>query len=335
MERRSVAILAVGVVAVVAIAAIAFGPMGLVGLSTPWTNLDQPANGDNTGDGPRPNAFEMPSWHEGDRWTYEVNASSSHESPVAAYEGAASATGNLTRTVVSADETMYNVSVEATFHAQWMLNPTPDEVGASGSTMLDDRMSFKDVTVDGYTWYRTSDLAILKEVRTVAFGGSFQTDSGSYNVSYTATVETTYDPAFDVWAFPLDANDTWNATSNATVHVMTNWTVESPHGAWGFWKDLTFTRPVRLFLMSGAPEAIVTPAGTFPSIPVRIGLPHIDREQASDHTEGAEGLDHDVPVARDHSVEAWWSGTAKNVVQIRFAAWGSGVNLVLTSYHLG
>lgn len=326
MQRKTLVIIA-GVVAAVAIAAIAFGPAGLVNLSAPTTNRDEPGNGGNPG--PQPTALDVPTWHEGDSWTYEVNASSDET-----IRDGPSATGSITRTIVSADASTYNVSVQGSFHARWTLNPIPHG-DAAGSIMLDYHMFFEDVTVNGYTWVRTSDLAIVKEVRTVHFEGTFETDAGAHNASYTATVETTYDPALNVWAFPIEANETWNATSTATVHISTDWRVDDPHGAWEFGQDLSMTRDVRLFMMSGAAEDIETPAGTFPSIPVRIGLPALGRAETSDLMDVAAGLDHDVPVPRDHFVETWFSGTAKNVVKVSLFLGGFKVDLALGAYHLG
>lgn len=326
MQRRTLVITA-GVVAAVAIAAIAFGPAGLVNLSTPRTNPDEPGNGGNQG--PQPNALDVPTWHEGDSWTYEVNGSADKTS-----RDGPSATGRITRTVVSADASTYNVSVQGSFHADWTLNPIPHGV-APGSIMLAYHMFFEDATVDGYTWVRTSDLAIVKDVRTVRFDATFETDAGAYNASYTATVETTYDPALDVWAFPIEANETWNATSTATVRISKDWRVDDPHGAWEFGQDFNVTRDVRLFMMSGAAEDIGTPAGTFPSIPVRIGRPALGGTGTSDLMDVTVGLDCDVPVPHDHSVEMWFSGTAKNVVKVSFYLGGFKVSLVLSAYHLG
>lgn len=325
MQRKTLVIIA-GVVAAVAIAAIAFGPAGLANLFAPTTSPDEPGNGGNPG--PHPTALDVPTWHEGDSWTYEVNASlveTSGDGP--------SATGSITRTVVSADASTYNVSVQGSFHARWTLNPIPDG-DAVGSIMLHYHMLFEDATVAGYTWVRTSDLAVAKEVRTVHFEGTFVTDAGAYDASYTATVETTYDPALNVWAFPIEANETWDAASTATVRISTHWRVDDPHGAWEFGEDLNVTRDVRLFMISGAAEDIETPAGTFPSIPVRIGLPALDRAATSDLLDVAAGLDQDVLVPRDHSVETWFSGAAKNVVKVSLYLGGFKVDLALSAYHL-
>src|SRR5207245_5081377 len=40
------------------------------------------------------------------------------------------------------------------------------------------------------------------------------TARGWFNVSYSATVQTTYQPALDIWAFPIEENETWNVSSN-------------------------------------------------------------------------------------------------------------------------
>jgi len=324
MQRKVLAAIVASVVAVVAIAAIAFGPANLANLANPGTNPNLP----DTGTGPRPTSVDAPTWHVGDTWTYQANMSGAGKDP-----DGPSASGNLTRTVVSADADHYNVSLEGSFHVSRVIDPAPDTDMANASMMTMCVPFLRNATVTGYTWYRTSDLALLKEVRAVELGGSIQTEGGTYNASYSATVETTFDPALDVWSFPLEANETWNATSNATVHVSVQWHFDGPHIFWDFGKNFTFKVPVRLFLMSGETEDVTTPAGTFASIPVRIGVPAIVRAQA-DPADSAMGLDHEVPVARDHSVQMWFSGAAKNVVKTELFAGLIRVNLVLASYHV-
>ena len=329
MQRKFLGVLAAGVIAAVAIAAIAFGPAGLGNLSSPGSNPNEPG----TVTRPQPTAFDAPTWHQGDSWTYEVNSSSRSLQP----DGPA-ASGHLTRTVVSASASQYNLSLEGAFHVRWMVEPTPlaDASGAPAMTMCQSML--ENATVSGYSWYRASDLALQKEVRTVAVHGSSRTDAGVYDASYSATVETTFDPALDVWSFPLKANETWNATANATVHGWIQWQLSGPSVSWKEVANFTYTHSVRLFLMSGEAVDVSTPAGTFSSIPVSMGRPELDLTHAqitSDPADRAIGLDHEVPVERNHAMQAWFSGTAKNVVKVQMFAAGMRLNLVLSSYHLG
>lgn len=326
MQHKTLALIGI-VVAVVAIAAIAFGPAGLLTSSSPGTNPNDPGSGGNPG--PHPNALDAPTWHEGDSWTYLADASSGDVS-----RDGSSLSGTLTRTVVSADSSMYNVSVQGSFRARWVLNPIPGD-GSAGTIALEYRTLFDDATVDGYTWVRASDLAILKEVHTVHFEGTFEMDAHVYNASYTATVETTYEPALNLWAFPVEPNEMWEAASTASVHASTDWKIDGPQSPWEFGGEFNATREIRLFLVSGEPEDIETPAGTFTSIPVRIGLPVLGRSNVMDLADVAAGLDHEIPVPRDRAVETWFSETAKNVVRVSFLFGGFQANLVLSAYHLG
>src|SRR5207249_4275613 len=84
------------------------------------------------------------------------------------------------------------------------------------------------------------------EVRTVSVGGSSTTAAGIYDASYSATIETTFDPALNVWSFPLQANETWNATSTATVHGWIQWQLSGPNATWKEASNFTYTEPVRL-----------------------------------------------------------------------------------------
>ncbi len=329
MQRRSLAVIVAALVAAVAIASVAFAPEALRNLSNPGSNSNQPG----TGTGPQPTAFEVPTWAQGDSWTYDVNASSSGLQP----DGPA-ASGHLTRTVVSASGSQYNVSLEGSFHIRWMIDPTPLADGSGAAAMTMARSMLESATLGGYSWYRASDLALQKEVRTVAVHGSSTTAVGVYDASYSATIETTFDPALGVWSFPLQANETWNATSTATVHGWIQWQLSGPNATWKEASNFTYTEPVRLFLMSGAAVDVSTPAGVFSAIPVSMGRPELDVTHAGIATEPGDhamGFDHELPVERNHAMQTWFSGAAKNVVKAQLFAAGVRLNLVLSSYHLG
>ncbi|MCI4371934.1 MAG: hypothetical protein L3J78_04725, partial [Thermoplasmata archaeon] len=127
-------------------------------------------------------------------------------------------------------------------------------------------------------------------------------------------------------------------TSNATVRGWFQWELSGPNASWKAVANFTYTHPVRLFLMSGEAVDVATPAGTFSSIPVSMGRPELDLTHAgiaADPVDHAMGLDHELPVERDHALQVWFSGTAKNVVKAQMFAAGIRLNLVLSSYHLG
>src|SRR5207249_10405569 len=74
---------------------------------------------------------------------------------------------------------------------------------------------------------------------------SLRTARGWFNSSYTATVQTTYEPALDIWSFPLGENETWNVSSNATIRAMIQWHFEGPSASFGFWHTFNATVPIR------------------------------------------------------------------------------------------
>src|SRR5256885_13819267 len=157
-----------------------------------------------------------------------------------------------------------------------MVGPTPVADPSGASAMLMCRGMLENATLSGYSWYRASDLALLKEGRSVSVRGSSMTTAGMYDASYSATIETTFDPALDVWSFPLRANETWNARSNATVHGWITWHLSGPKGSWTDVANFTFSEPVRLFLMSGEAVDVSTPAGAVPFLPPGMGPPELD-----------------------------------------------------------
>src|SRR5207237_555286 len=194
MHRTTLAAIVVCIVGASAFVALAVGPTTLMNLANP----NRPG-GTEAGTGPRPNSFDAPTWHTGDTWTYDANASAG-----GVRADGPSATGSVTRTVISAAAT-----------------------------------------------------------------------ARTYNASYVATIMTDFDPALDVWSFPLQANETWNVTGNATVHGWIKWDLSGPNATYGAGVNFSYTVPVRLFMNSGATEDVSTPAGTFPAIPVTMGRPEI------------------------------------------------------------
>src|SRR5947207_14447531 len=70
MHRTTLAAIVVCLVFASAFVALAVGPTTLMNLANP----NRPA-GPEAGSGPRPNSFDAPTWHMGDTWTYEANAS--------------------------------------------------------------------------------------------------------------------------------------------------------------------------------------------------------------------------------------------------------------------
>lgn len=313
------------VVVVIALASMALAPGGPFRPYGPATSPEETPEPDVPLPGPL--AFDQPSWQVGDTWTYESRPQFSIVDQVGFPSGAR---GSLTRTVVSVDGAIVNVSSAGSFHARWTFSPSPDDPQFSITQRYP--MFFDDATMGGYTWYRASDLATLKEVRTIRFAGIVQTDASVHRAEYFAAVETTFDPALDIWSFPLAADEAWTARSVATTRAVVAWNLEVPNAPWTFGRELIEVRPVEVPLRSGAAEDIATPAGTFSAIPVRVVKPDITILTSPASFDVAAGLEQDVPIPRDHTSEAWFSGTAKNVVMVTFGTGGYRLDLTLTRY---
>ena len=324
MQTKSLRITALAAVVAVAIAAVALGPLNLGNLGGPGTT---------NGNTPQSSSIGTPTWHTSDTWTYDVNASSPDTTDT--MWGRPSVTGSLTRTVVSADGSQYNVSVQGSFHIGRLIDPLRDPDIANASIRVLGHSNLDNATVVGYVLYRTSDLATVMEVRTVQVSGSIWTEARTFNASYTVKVETTYDPPLDVWSFPLRENESWNVSSNATIHVWTKWRLDGPNMYFEYGRNFTATVPIRLHLMSGASMDVTTPAGTFSAIPVRLALPGADLRTVDDRLGVVMGLGTDAFVEPRVPVETWFNGTAKNVVQAVGRAGGLRVDAVLASYHVG
>ena len=308
--------------AAIAVAALAFGPANLMRLGSPSST--------NT---PQASSVGVPTWHVGDSWTYNVNSTPPDAWIAGPAWGIPSLTGTLTRTVASADNSEYNVTVHGSFHLASVFDAGRDGNETNTTTLLLFRPIMENATVDGYAVYRASDLAELREVRTVSLKSSLWTLRGWFNVSYSATVMTTYEPALDIWSFPIEENKTWNVSSNATIHTMIAWRFDGPNNSFGFWHNFNVTVPIRLVLHSGELENVTTPAGTFSSIPVRVAFPSVDRLAADDHEGPVVGLGGDECGQPRLAAEAWFNGDVGNVVRAVSFIGGMKIVAELASFH--
>ncbi len=294
------------------------------------TGNDNGGNGGDNGDGgttpQEPVPIETPAWNVGDSWTYNVTSSSSEPSEYS--DRSFGVAGEFTRTVTAIEGDAYNVSVTGTFRIEGF-DLMQDSLLGNASIMVLTNVSLNQATVEGYSLYRTSDLAKLRDIRTIHLSGAIETEAGDYNLSYTKTIETTYDPAFDVWDFPLDENETWEAVTNATVRVWTEWAIEGPNLDYEDDHNFTATVPVYLLLMSGEREDVETPAGTFASLPVRPALPEIDSSSLDDRLGFLISLGSDTLTEPGSSAQLWFSAEAGNVVRAETIAFGSRIQVVL------
>ncbi len=326
MQRKALIVSVLATSLLLVAFAVAVGPENLTNFGSPNGTRPQPAAG----------PIGTPTWHVGDSWTYSVNASSAPDSTQSLW-GAPALEGTVTRTVDAADGSQYNVSLAATFHIGKVIDLSQETGYGNTSIMLHSSVVLNDATVDGYTLYRASDLAKVKEFRTVHISGSFYAEYDMYNAtinaSYTAKIETSYDPPLDVWSFPLGENETWEAASNATVHVWKVWRFDGPNWYIEKGRNATFTVPIRLLLASGVFEDVTTPAGTFSAIPVRVGLPVLDLGTTTDQMAFAMRLGDDGFGEPHTAVEAWFNGDVGNVVKAETLLDGMHVEIELTSYH--
>lgn len=336
MQRKMLTLLAVPLLAIaLAASAVAFVPGILNAFSA----------GPSTA-----TSFAAPSWKVGDTWTYNVSLGSmdaqvlpsemlvgtsmTNESLVA---------GTLTETVVGSVSTPYGQAWNTTVDATLALGEPQPEIGTQ--PMLD-TLSVHAVTLTGFVWYRASDLAPVYAVRTVHLGSTWTLSSGTwtdlgmlanatYSLNYTATTAISFAPPLETYAFPLQQNETWNATSNATVRYASTFDFSGPNVTFETSHAVNFTVPLHLTMRTGMFENVTTPAGTFRALPVTTSRgefgPVADRD-ASAMLNLTESMDVEVPHA---FALAWFSGQVGNVVRadIGIGAFeGPRVELDLVSY---
>ena len=291
-----------------------------------------------------------PAWKVGDTWTYNVSLASMDERQVLPEEmilqptpsSDALVAGTLTETVVGNVPTPYgpawNTTVDATLGFG---EPAP----ANGTQPVLQPVSMHAATVTGFVWYRTSDLAPIYALKTVSMGGTWTVSAGTitmfgtlanatYSLSYTSTTQVWYRPPLAVWHFPLVPNESWNVSSNATVHFASTFDLMGPNVTFATNHSATFTVPLDFAMRTGAFENLTTPAGTFHSLSV--WATHREFPEVSDADASATmNLTGDMDLSMPRVLaSAWFSGQVGNVVRadLGLGLYGPRVELDLVSY---
>jgi hypothetical protein len=159
--------------------------------------------------------MDRPTWTAGDFWQY-------------AFTGdifGAAGSGGMRIEVVGPDSTTVGTNTYPTYRARTWINIT------SGGVTL---------SVPGDAWFRTTDLALVRQTMSISFG------------PFSTTTTVTYDPPEEI-RWPLRAGVSWSATS--TVRTVTD--------------GSQFTDTETMSFIVQAETPVTVPAGTFTTTPLR------------------------------------------------------------------
>ncbi len=335
MQRKTLTLLAVPLLAVaLAASAVAFVPGILNAFSAgPVTAT----------------SIAAPTWKVGDSWTYNVSFASMDEAQVLPEEmllqpsvpTQALVLGTLTETVVGSVSTPYGAAWNTTVDASLGFGePAP----VVGTQPVLEPMAMHAVTVTGFAWYRASDLAPVYAVKTVSMESTWTVNAtlssmfgtlanATYSLSYTSTTQIWYHPPLSVWRFPLAENESWNVSSNATLHYASSFDFEGPNVTFASNHTANFTVPLDFAMRTGTFENVTTPAGTFRALSVAAvhrEFPEIADRDAS----AAMNLTGDMDLSMPRALaSAWFSGQVGNVVRadLGLGLYGPRVELDLVS----
>lgn len=337
MDRKMFTLIAVPLLAIaLAASAVAFVPGMLNAFSAGTSNAT---------------SVGAPTWKTGDTWTYNVSLAADADQVLpgemvpqttTAYPSAF-VLGTVTETVAGSVSTDYGPAWNTTVDATLRFGEPQPLVGsqpAMGS------LSMPGVSVSGFVWYRQSDLAPIYSVKTVdlerswtvngsTFWGLDLLANGTYSLSYRSTTQVWYHPALAIWQFPMQANESWNVSANATIRDDSTFAFMGPNVTFETNHTVTFTVPVRFAIQTGSFEDITTPAGTFRALKVsayhRV-MPEVPDADAGAMMNLTESTDLEMPHALS---SAWFSSQAGNVVKaVGFLGGVDGprVELDLVSY---
>lgn len=296
VARRLTIVAIVAAVSIAFVAAIVANPGFLGSLGDPPNTPNQETP-----------AVEVPTWTVGDRWTYNVTLSESPGDEPMPLSGPG-LTGVVTKEVTSVAGGAYNVSVVVAAS------------GAMATTMegsLDVRVT--EASLEGYTLFRTSDLARLMDVRTAHIEVDAMTLMGPVHGSLTLTATAAYEPTWDAWAFPIDETDDWDVRTNATVEVTSLLRIDGVSGDLEIGKNASFRVPLNYSVTSVGLEDVVTPAGTFAAMHAFVTLPEFDLD-LNDEISLILALDGDSIGVPNVALDVWFGESVGNVVRATASA---------------
>ncbi len=322
---------------IAAVVAIAIGITGVAAVSTGL--VGNPLSASTQGPTPA-GSLAAPAWQTNDTWVYNVTLSApalSDRITVLSGQETDIVRGTLTD---AAGDTVYNVTTSAVFDLRTAREP--ERLPGMEASPI----AFGSVHVDGYTWYRTSDLAVAAEARTVTAGGTLRTPMGNLAISFKETTEATFAPALAVLKFPLTTNETWNSDSMANVTLRMTLRIDTPTSFFQVERGMSRDVPARLGGETGpSMKQVKTPDGNFTALPVRFegrefndtrdgdGAPGMSEHDRGDGALGmlagmtpvANAMDRlggivasfGTPTLREGpGITAWYSAQAENVVKV-------------------
>ncbi len=336
MDRKMLTLLAVPLLALaVAASAVALVPGILNAFSAGPTNAT---------------SIATPAWKVGDTWTYNVSFGTTDTAQVLPGEmltepsmpTQALVVGQLTETVVGRVSTPYGQAWNTTVDVSMDFGQPQPMVGTQPVMQP---MTMPAATVSGFVWYRASDLAPVFAQKTVTLSHTWTANASTflgytvlgnatYTLSYTSTTQVWYHPPLTVWSFPLVENESWNATSNATIHYASTFEFTGPNMTFEASHSANFTVPIGFGMRTGAFENVTTPAGTFRALSVsafRGEAPVLPDRDASATMNLTGEMDFEMP---HPMASAWFSGQVGNVVKadVGLGFEGPRVELDLVSY---
>lgn len=337
VRKLSIVLASIGVVAaLLAVTAVALNP-GMLGVRSP----DAPAT--------TQTQIDVPTWSVGDAWSYDVNLTrvegdaqdilcDAHDDicditsePSDDLVARALVLGSLTASVAGIETTesgdVYNVSVTGSFELQPWEDRMPWE-------RLDHEVvpiHFGAVTIEGYSLYLVDSLALVKDVRTVHMTGEFSGDWGTATAALTLWTVKTYDPAIDLWAFPILPMESWVVESTASVDVTSVFRLDAPDYYVEVGRHRAFDVPIRLVAESGEFEEVTTPAGTFQAIPISFSPSMVAEREEMDAVGVATALDHGE-LRSEATFEVWFSSDVGAAVRLHAAVHGLDLEIVLVEY---
>ncbi len=296
MARRPLWILT-GIVAAAVI--VAAGAIGL---------MDWQAARQNTQAATSPNVTSIlpPSWTAGQAWTYNVSLTRIAPEVIGSYGDGLH--GVVTETVLGTVPTAfgdaYNVSLAGTFAMQGAYSiAAPQSIGAAN------------VSVHGYVWYRTSDLATIEAVRWVHFQHSTTVDNMTWTTDLSASIRIDYDPPLATWQFPLQSNESWNVSSNASVRYASAFELNGPNVTFGTTHYANATIPIRFHMETFEFSNVTTPAGTFWSLQASTLVGPVVMQLPDRGTDEGVNATTDLLTEPLHPIaNLWFSAQVGNVV---------------------
>ena len=210
------------------------------------------------------NQAEVPTWHIGDWWDYDLGGA------VDMMGMTATASGNIrfdvteimTQPIGPKVYQLYNLTISGSFTGS----------GSGVVQGVDVDVDITSAALGGYWWVERGDLAVLVDNETVSASGTVTTIVGTFPLILEAEMSNIYAPSREDYDFPMEVGDQWDLVTTMVTSGYVYYFIDIPFLPIEDTISLDGVSPLAGTSLCSQQTSISVPAGTFDSFDASLGV---------------------------------------------------------------